>query len=87
MERFKGKPAGRVKWERAIKRKIESCILFQTPSYSLKPQNCRQNRQNWWGLMSLQTLSLSRHNDSGSKVGQGELKCGNLPQREGIGDA
>jgi hypothetical protein len=32
--------------------------LFQTPSYSLKPQNCRQNRQNWWGLMSLQTLSL-----------------------------
>jgi hypothetical protein len=30
------------------------------------------------------TNSLSRHNDSGSKVGQGGLKCGNLPQREGI---
>jgi hypothetical protein len=28
--------------------------------------------------MSLQTLS--RHNDSGSKVGQGGLKCGNSPQ-------
>jgi hypothetical protein len=27
MERFKGKPAGRVKGERAIKRKIKACIL------------------------------------------------------------
>jgi hypothetical protein len=31
MERFKGKPAGRVKEERAIKRKIESCILASNP--------------------------------------------------------
>ena len=30
------------------------------------------------------SLSLSRHNDSGSKVGQGGLKCSNLPQWEGI---
>jgi hypothetical protein len=36
------------------------------------------------GVSCLYKLSLSRHNDSGSKVGQGGLKCGNLPQREGI---